>query len=109
MVCSASYASEILDVMSDEDLILLVNYIRELEDDVSRLEGVVLKLEQALEFERKVNVDLKIHTDKIIELQKEQIEDYKILYKTSKPSIFEKSRCALGGAGIATLLFLLLN
>ena len=109
MVCSKGYASDVLDVMSDEDLILLVNYIRELEDEVARLEGVTLKLEQALEFERKVNAELKIHTDKIIELQKEQIEDYKILYKTSKPSIFEKSRYALGGAGIAALLFLLLK
>ena len=109
MVCSTSYASEILDVMSDEDLVLLVNYIRELEDDVSRLEGVVLKLEQALEFERRINADLKAHTDQIINLQKEQIADLKILYKSSKPSIFEKSRYALGGAGIAALLFLLLK
>ncbi len=109
MVCSTSYASDVLDVMSDEDLILLVNYIRELEDEVSRLEGVVIKLEDALEFERRINSDLKAHADQIINLQKEQIADLKILYESSKPSIFEKSRCALGGAGIAALLFLLLN
>ena len=93
--------------ISDENIIELANYIQDLQEEKQRLKVLAEVLNQSLEQEREKVRELLAGKDKIIKLQKEQIEDYKDIYKARSPGIMEKAGWAAGGAGVAAIVLLL--
>ncbi len=95
--------------MNEEATINLANFIQDLQDENARLQAMVDRLNNSLKEEREAVKALLNEKDNIIALQREQIEDYKELYRNKGPDIFEKASWAAGGAGIAALIILLSN
>ena len=93
--------------ISDENIMQLANYIQDLQEEVNRLQNLADVLNNSLEEERDQVSQLLTEKDNIIELQKQQIADYKELYRNKDPDIFEKASWAAGGAGVASLILLL--
>jgi len=109
----ASSFSDSFGEDNDEAIILLVNYIREVEDESARKDGIIMELETALRIEREKVAEVIEHRDKIIELQDLQIEDYKKLiedYERQRLYLEAQSKKsklynALGATGLATFIF----
>ena len=96
--------------ISDENIIQLANYIQDLKEESNRLQNLTDVLNNSLLEEREQASNLLTEKDNIIELQKQQIADYKELYRNKDPDIFEKaSWAAAGGAGVAAVLLLLVT
>ena len=93
--------------ISDENIMQLANYIQDLQEENNRLQNLTDVLNNSLAEERDQVAQLLAEKDNIITLQKQQIVDYKELYRNKDPDIFEKASWAAGGAGIASLLLLL--
>lgn len=93
--------------MNEEATINLANFIKDLEDENTRLQAMVDRLNNSLKEEREAVKALLNEKDNIIALQREQIEDYKELYRNKNPDIFEKASWAAGGAGIAVFLYII--
>ena len=95
--------------ISDENIIQLANYIQDLKEESNRLQNLTDVLNNSLLEEREQASNLLTEKDNIIELQKQQIADYKELYRNKDPDIFEKASWAAGGAGVAAVLLLLVT
>lgn len=95
--------------LSDEGVVGLANFIKDLEDENARLQAIVDHLNNALQEEREAVKALLNEKDNVIKLQQEQIADLKELYRNKDHDIFEKASWAAGGAGIAALIILLSN
>jgi len=93
--------------ISNEDIIKLANYIQDLQEKNQKLQALVDVLKKSLEEERVKAQELLAGKDQIIELQEQQIADYKELYESKAPSIFEKAGWVAGGTGIAAVIILL--
>ena len=93
--------------ISDKNIMQLANYIQDLQEEINRLQNLADVLNNSLAEERDQASQLLAEKDNIIELQKQQIADYKGLYRNKDPDIFEKASWAAGGAGIAAVLLLL--
>ena len=93
--------------ISDENIMQLANYIQDLQEENNRLQNLTDVLNNSLAEERDQVAQLLAENDNIITLQKQQIADYKELYRNKDPGIFEKASWAAGGAGVASLLLLL--
>lgn len=93
--------------ISDENIMQLANYIQDLQEENNRLQNLTDVLNNSLAEERDQVAQLLAEKDNIITLQKQQIADYKELYRNKDPGIFEKASWAAGGAGVASLLLLL--
>ena len=93
--------------ISDENIMQLANYIQDLQEENNRLQNLTDVLNNSLLEEREQVSKLLTEKDNIIELQKQQIADYKELYRNKDPDIFEKASWAAGGAGVAAVLLLL--
>ena len=93
--------------ISDENIMQLANYIQDLQEEANRLQNLTDVLNNSLQEERDQASKLLAEKDNIIDLQKQQIADYKELYRNKDPDIFEKASWAAGGAGVAAVLLLL--
>ena len=93
--------------ISDKNIMQLANYIQDLQEEANRLQNLTDVLNNSLLEERDQASQLLAEKDNIIELQKQQIADYKGLYRNKDPDIFEKASWAAGGAGVAAVLVLL--
>lgn len=90
--------------LSSEDIIALANYIQELQAENQRLQNLVDTLNMALQEERAIVEKLLAEKDNVIKLQQQQIDDLKYLYQNTKPTLFDKARSILGGAGVAAVI-----
>ena len=95
--------------MNEEATINLANFIKDLEDENTRLQAMVDRLNNSLKEEREAVQLLINEKDNIIALQQEQLADLKELYRNKDPGIWEKASWVAGGAGIAALIILLSN
>jgi len=95
--------------MNEEATINLANFIKDLEDENTRLQAMVERLSHSLQEERETVKALLNEKDNVIKLQQEQIADLKELYQNKDPGIWEKASWVAGGAGIAALIILLSN
>ena len=79
--------------MNEEATINLANFIKDLEDENTRLGLLAEKLNSALEKEREVTQLAIEEKDRVISLQSEQLKDYKELlnYHSKDPDLLEKS------------------
>lgn len=93
--------------MNEEATINLANFIKDLEDENTRLQAMVDRLNNSLKEEREAVKALLDEKDNIIALQQEQIADLKELYQNKDPGIWEKASWVAGGAGVAAVLLLL--
>ena len=93
--------------ISDKNIMQLANYIQDLQEEANRLQNLTDVLNNSLLEEREQASQLLDEKDNIIDLQKQQIADYKGLYRNKDPDIFEKASWAAGGAGVAAVLLLL--
>ncbi|NLM21176.1 MAG: hypothetical protein GX207_05445 [Peptococcaceae bacterium] len=94
--------------LSDEGVVGLANFIKDLEDENVRLELLAEKLNSALEKEREVTQMAIEEKDRVISLQSEQLKDYKELlnYPNKDYDLLEKAGQA---ASIITFLLLIAN
>lgn len=94
--------------LSDEGVVGLANFIKDLEDENTRLGLLAEKLNSALEKEREVTQLAIEEKDRVISLQSEQLKDYKELlnYHSKDSDLLEKAGQA---ASIITLLLLIAN
>lgn len=94
--------------MNEEATINLANFIKDLEDENTRLGLLAEKLNSALEKEREVTQLAIEEKDRVISLQSEQLKDYKELlnYHSKDSDLLEKAGQA---ASIITLLLLIAN
>ena len=92
--------------LSDEGVVGLANFIKDLEDENTRLGLLAEKLNSALEKEREVTQLVIEEKDRVISLQSEQLKDYKELlnYHSKDSDLLEKAGQA---ASIITLLLLI--
>jgi hypothetical protein len=92
--------------LSDEGVVGLANFIKDLEDENTRLGLLAEKLNSALEKEREVTQLVIEEKDRVISLQSEQLKDYKELlnYHSKGSDLLEKAGQA---ASIITLLLLI--
>jgi len=91
--------------ISNDNMVSLANYIEQLKTDKQKLQAKVDALNQALESERKKVNDLLASKNEVIELQNKQIKRLEKAVEEAKPSVFDKANNVLGGAGIASILF----
>ena len=88
-------------LISQEDIIELANYIKEMETKVGKLEAKVQTLEEVLAEERKYFDNKLSQANELIALQNQQIKDYKEMYQWSESKMSLKDKLLLVAAGVA--------